>query len=106
MEHVTAWLYRVARNRILDAFRKKEPENSSSLEPGRGEDVEWLEIENSLPSRNAGPEASYARSVLFEQLDAALRMLSEGERQAFIAPELEGGWFKQMAAETGVSEIA
>ena len=106
MEHVTAWLYRVARNRIIDVFRKKKPENFSNLAPGPGEDGEWLEIENSLPSRNAGPEASYARSVLFEQLDAALRMLSEGQRQAFIAHELEGRSFKQMAAETGVSEIA
>jgi RNA polymerase sigma factor (sigma-70 family) len=106
MEHATAWLYRVARNRIIDIFRKKKPENFSSLAPGRGEDGEWLEIENSLRSRHAGPEASYARSVLFERLDAALHTLTEGQRLAFIAHELEGRSFKQMAAETGVSEIA
>ena len=106
MEHATAWLYRVARNRIIDVFRKKKPENFSSVVPGRGEDGEWLEIENSLPSRHAGPEASYARSALFEKLDAALQTLSEGQRHAFIAHELEGRSFKQMASETGVSEIA
>ena len=103
MEHATAWLYRVARNRIIDVFRKKKPENFSSLALGRGEDGEWLEIENSLPSRHAGPAASYARSVLFERLDIALQTLTEGQRGAFIAHELEGRSFKQMAAETGVS---
>jgi len=106
MEHATAWLYRVARNRIIDVFRKKKPETFSNLAPGRGEDGEWLDFENSLPSRNAGPEASYARSVLFEKLDAALRTLTEGQRHVFIAHELEGRSFKQMAAESGVSEIA
>jgi len=106
MEHATAWLYRVARNRIIDVFRKKKPENFSSLALGRGEDGEWLEIENSLPSRHAGPAASYARSVLFERLDTALQTLTEGQRGAFIAHELEGRSFKQMAVETGVSEIA
>jgi RNA polymerase sigma factor (sigma-70 family) len=106
MEHATAWLYRVARNRIIDGFRKKKPEIFSNITVGRGEDGEWLEIENFLPSRHAGPEASYARSVLFEKLDAALEALTEEQRNAFIAHELEGRSFKQMAAETGVSEIA
>jgi RNA polymerase sigma factor (sigma-70 family) len=106
MEHATAWLYRVARNRIIDRFRKKKPEIFSNVLVDRREDGEWLEIEDSLPSQHAGPEASYARSVLFEKLDDALQTLSDEQRNAFIAHELEGRRFKQMAAETGASEIA
>jgi RNA polymerase sigma factor (sigma-70 family) len=106
MEHATAWLYRVARNRIIDRFRKKKPGIFSNVLVDRREDGEWLEIEDSLPSQHAGPEASYARNVLFEKLDDALETLSDEQRNAFIAHELEGRSFKQMAAETGASEIA
>jgi RNA polymerase sigma factor (sigma-70 family) len=106
IEKVGAWLFRVARNRIIDRFRKKKPEIFSNVLVDRSEDGEWLEIEDSLPSQHAGPEASYARSVLFEKLDDALETLTDEQRNAFIAHELEGRSFKQMAAETGASEIA
>jgi RNA polymerase sigma factor (sigma-70 family) len=106
MEQATAWLYRVAQNRIIDRFRKKKPVSFSNVATALGENGEWLEIENLLPSPNAGPEAVYARGVLFEEVDAALDELPREQRNAFVAHELEGRSFKQMALETGVSEIA
>ncbi len=102
IEHVTAWLFRVARNRITDLFRKKKPELFSDTE-FNGEDGEELRIEDLLPSRDAGPEALYIRSILLEELQLAIEELPVEQRQVFIAHELEGRSFKEMAAETGVS---
>ena len=102
IEHVTGWLFRVARNRITDLFRKKKPESFSdaALE---GEDGELLRLEDLLPSPDAGPEALYARSVLLDELEAALDELPEEQREVFVAHELEGLSFKEIAADTGVS---
>jgi RNA polymerase sigma factor (sigma-70 family) len=102
IEHVTGWLFRVARNRITDLFRKKKPENFSSAAL-EDEDGEALQIEDLLPSPDAGPEALYARTVLLEELELALDELPEEQRDVFVAHELEGRSFKEMAAETGVS---
>ena len=102
IEHVTGWLFRVARNRITDLFRKKQPESFSdaALED---EDGELLRLEDLLPSPDAGPEALYARSVLLDELEAALDELPEEQREVFVAHELEGLSFKEIAADTGVS---
>jgi len=102
IEHVTGWLFRVARNRITDLFRKKKPETFSEAAV---EDVdgEVLRIEDLLPSPDAGPEALYARSVFLDELELALDELPEEQRDVFVAHELEGRSFKEMAAETGVS---
>ena len=102
IEHVTGWLFRVARNRITDLFRKKKPETFSdaALEYENG-DV--LKIEDLLPSPDAGPEALYARHVLLDELELALDELPDEQREVFVAHELEGRSFKEMAAETGVS---
>jgi len=102
IEHVTGWLFRVARNRITDLFRKKKPETFSgaTLEAEGGE---VLQIEDLLPSPDAGPEALYARNVLLDELELALDELPEEQRDVFVAHELEGRSFKEMAAETGVS---
>lgn len=101
VEQAGAWLYRVARNRIIDRFRKKRPE---ALGEGAGEDGEaWLRLEEMLPSPDSGPEAAYARGVLLEELDAALEELPAGQRDVFVAHEVEGRSFAEMAAETGVS---
>jgi RNA polymerase sigma factor (sigma-70 family) len=102
IEHVTGWLFRVARNRIIDLFRKKKPETfgGAALE---GEGGEVLRIEDLLPSPDAGPEALYFRSVLFDELEVALDELPKEQRDVFVAHELEGRSFKEMAAETGVS---
>ena len=102
IEHVTGWLFRVARNRITDLFRKKKPESLSDT-PLADEDDQLLELEDLLPSPDAGPEALYARSVLLDELELAVEELPEEQRAVFVGHELEGRSFKEMAAETGVS---
>jgi RNA polymerase sigma factor (sigma-70 family) len=101
IEHVTGWLFRVARNRITDLFRKKKPESLSGAV--LADDDELLQLEDLLPSPDAGPEALYARNVLLDELAKAVDELPEKQRDVFVAHELEGRSFKEMAAETGVS---
>jgi RNA polymerase sigma factor (sigma-70 family) len=104
IEHVTGWLFRVARNRITDLFRKKRPEGfPDTAVADQDEDDEPLHFEDLLPSPHAGPEALYARSLLLDELERAVEELPEEQRMVFVAHELEGRSFKQMAAETGVS---
>jgi len=103
IEQVGAWLYRVARNRIIDAFRKKKPEQFFAEKDPDAEDGDSLSLEELLPSPDAGPEAAYARSILLEELDAALDELPEEQREVFLAHEFEGTSFKKLSAETGVS---
>jgi RNA polymerase sigma factor (sigma-70 family) len=99
IEQAGAWLYRVARNRIIDRFRKKKelplPELSDQADEGT-----WLD--EVLPSADAGPEAAYARAVLLDELSAALAELPKEQRAVFIAHELDGRSFKELAAESGV----
>src|SRR2546422_7863421 len=102
IEHVTGWLFHVARNRITDLFRKKRPESFSDTVVA-DEDDELLQLEDLLPSPDAGPEALYARNLLLEELELAVEELPQEQREVFIAHELEGRSFKEMAAETGVS---
>jgi RNA polymerase sigma factor (sigma-70 family) len=100
IEHVTGWLFRVARNRITDLFRKKAPESLSGAVAIA--DEESLTLEDLLPSPDAGPDALYARSVLLEELEEALDELPEEQREVFVGHEIEGRSFKEMSAETGV----
>ena len=102
IEHVTGWLFRVARNRITDFFRKKRPEAFSD-EAVEGEDGELLQIEDLLPSPEAGPEALYFRNLLLEELDSALDELPDEQREVFEAHEFEGRTFKELSEESGVS---
>ncbi len=102
IEHVTGWLFRVARNRITDLFRKKLPERFSDAAIV-DEDDELLQVEDLLPSRDAGPEALYARRVLLDELELAIDELPDEQRDVFVAHELEGRSFKEMSARTGVS---
>jgi RNA polymerase sigma factor (sigma-70 family) len=97
IDHVTGWLFRVARNRITDLFRKKKPESFPDV---AGED---LQLDDLLPSADAGPEALYARGVLLDELDLALDELPEEQREVFVAHELEGRSFKDISARTGVN---
>ncbi|MGA8539380.1 MAG: RNA polymerase sigma factor, partial [Terriglobales bacterium] len=96
------WLFRVARNRIIDLFRKRKPEESTN-DPVSVGDGESLTLEDLLPSPDAGPEAAYARTVLAEELEDAVEELPDEQREVFVAHEIEGRSFKEISAETGVS---
>jgi RNA polymerase sigma factor (sigma-70 family) len=101
IDHVTAWLFRVARNRITDLFRRKKPER---LPETAAEDEQAVSsVEDLLPSPEAGPDAIYARGVLLEEMARAVEALPAEQRQVFVAHEIEGRSFKEIAGETGVS---
>jgi RNA polymerase sigma factor (sigma-70 family) len=102
VEQVTAWLFRVARNRITDLFRRRSREALRNEPAPIAADGEILPLEEWLPSPDAGPDAAYARGVLLEELDAALDELSDDQREVFIAHELMGYSFKEIAAQTGL----
>jgi RNA polymerase sigma factor (sigma-70 family) len=102
IEHLTGWLYRVARNRITDLFRRQRPQRFGDADVAGAEDGP-LGPEDLLSSPYAGPEALYARGVLLDELEAALAELPEEQRAVFVAHELEGRSFREMAAASGVS---
>jgi RNA polymerase sigma factor (sigma-70 family) len=102
IDHVAGWLFRVARNQIIDLFRQRKPESFSDITVAN-EEGELLRLEDLLPSPDAGPEALYARNVLLEELELAVDELPDEQRRVFVAHELEGRSFKEIAAETGVS---
>ena len=99
IEQVTAWLYRVARNRITDVFRKQKPDSLNAPVY----DDETISLEDLLPSPDAGPDAVYARNLMLDVLDDALEELPTNQREVFIAHELQGKSFKEIAEETGAS---
>src|SRR6185503_16421927 len=111
IDHVTGWLFRVARNRIVDLFRKKKPERFSDVAEFDGlrsaaddeRSGDLRSIEELLPSADAGPEALYVRSVLLDELELALDELPANQREVFIAHELDGRSFKELSAESGVN---
>jgi len=103
IEHVTAWLFRVARNRITDLFRRKQTERTGDRPRDATDDDEFLTIDDMLPSREAGPDAEFSRQVLIDELEAAVAELPKDQRDVFIAHEIEGRSFKDLAAETGVN---
>jgi RNA polymerase sigma factor (sigma-70 family) len=102
IEQVTGWLFRVAKNRIIDRFRGRKLESLSQAKYG-DDDEEAVSLEDLLPAPDAGPEAAYVRSVLLEEIDAALQEMPPEQRSVFIAHEWEGYSFKELSAETGVS---
>jgi len=102
IDHVAGWLFRVARNRITDLFRKKKPVAFSDATV-MDEDGDLVQFEDLLPSPGAGPDAVYVRNVLLEELEFALSELPEEQREVFVANELEGRSFKELSDETGVS---
>jgi RNA polymerase sigma factor (sigma-70 family) len=102
IEFVTGWLFRVARNRITDFFRKKKPENFTDAALV-DEEGELLQIEDLLPSPDAGPEALYLRHVFLDEVELALDELPGEQREVFVAHELDGRSFKELSAESGVN---
>jgi RNA polymerase sigma factor (sigma-70 family) len=100
IDYVTGWLFGVARNRITDLFRKKRPENFGDA--ALDDDGGLLELEDLLPSPDDGPEALYWRGVLLNELEHALGELPREQREVFIAHEIEGRSFKELAAQSGV----
>lgn len=103
IEFVTGWLFQVARNRITDLFRRKKPENFTDAS-AMDEDGELMQVEDLLPSLDAGPDALYLRRLLLDELEVALAELPSEQRDVFIAHELEGRSFKELSAETGVNQ--
>ncbi len=101
ISYVTGWLFQVARNRIIDLFRRKRPVNFSDAAVA-GDEGERIELEDLLPSPDAGPDALYLRGVLEQELEEALEELPQAQRDVFVAHELEGRSFRELAAETGV----
>ena len=103
VEQVGAWLFRVARNRITDFFRKKRPEALADVSSTGAAEGESLDLEELLPSDAEGPEAAYARAVLLEELDAALNELPPEQRDVFLVHEIEGVSFKELSLRSGVA---
>ena len=101
IDHITGWLFRVARNRIIDLFRKKKPVNFSDADIPDDEN-DSLAFEDLLPSPDAGPDALYAQGVLLAAFDVAITELPPEQRQVFVAHEIEGLSFKEISARTGV----
>jgi len=102
IEQVSGWLFRVAKNRIIDRFRGRKLESLN--EPRYGaDDEEAVSLEDLLPSPDAGPEAAYVRSVLMVEIDEALQEMPPEQRSVFVAHEWEGYSFKELSEETGVS---
>jgi len=99
IEHITGWLFRVARNRIIDLFRARKTENFSDTFAGDDD----LHFEDLFPSPDAGPDAQYMRKVLLDELELAIAELPKEQRDVFVAHELEGRSFAEIAGETGIS---
>jgi RNA polymerase sigma factor (sigma-70 family) len=99
IEQVSAWLFRVARNRIIDRFRKKKETRLDDIADENGDDYR---LDLLLPSPEAGPEQAYHRAMVLRRLQAALEELPPNQRDVFIAHELDGLSFKEMASDSGV----
>jgi RNA polymerase sigma factor (sigma-70 family) len=102
IEQVSGWLFRVAKNRIIDRFRGRRLESLSQAQYGEEDDVA-VSLEDLLPSPDEGPESAYVRGVLLDEIDEALEEMPPEQRSVFVAHEWEGYSFKELAQETGVS---
>jgi len=102
VEQVTSWLFRVARNRIIDLFRRRKREPLPADSATLTEEGEAATLEDLLPSPDAGPDAMYVRNLLLDEIDDALDELPDEQRDVFVAHELLGYSFKELSEQTGV----
>jgi RNA polymerase sigma factor (sigma-70 family) len=105
IERVGAWLFRVARNKITDAYRRRRPEAQFGL-AREGDDGTMPGLEDEIATSTENPEALYIRETLWSAVEAALAELPQAQRDAFVSHELEGLSFREMAERTGDSENA
>jgi RNA polymerase sigma factor (sigma-70 family) len=103
IEQASAWLFRAARNRIIDRFRKKKEQPLTDPHEAEDDASGEYRLDLALPAHDAGPEALYARALLLQALQDALDELPPNQREVFVAHELEGHSFKEMAAQSGVA---
>jgi len=103
VEQARAWLTRVARNRIIDRFRSRSREPRAVSRAAAGEELDDSTFEDLLPAPDSGPEAAFMRELLLEEIQTALEELPREQREVFVAHELEGRSFKDLAAESGVN---
>jgi RNA polymerase sigma factor (sigma-70 family) len=101
VEQVGAWLARVARNRIIDRFRRNRgrPRAAAHAE----EEDAAAPLAELLPAAESGPEAALMRAILIAEIETALAELPREQREVFIAQELEGVSFRELAQRSGVS---
>jgi RNA polymerase sigma factor (sigma-70 family) len=102
IEQVGAWLFRVARNRIIDRFRKSSRRLSTDLTGTLDESEQEHRLNLELPGLDQGPEALYVRSLVMQALQSALEELPPEQRAVFVAHELEGNSFRHMAQMSGI----
>ena len=102
IEQVSAWLFRVARNRIVDRFRKRKEESLDDIDDDVERDADGVyRLDLALPSPDAGPEAQYARRLLLDTLQRSLDELPQAQREVFVAHEIEGVSFRELASRSG-----
>lgn len=102
IERASAWLFRVARNRVIDLFRKKREQSLDEMAGEAAAQDGEHRLDLLLPAADDSPESAYARSVLLAELQLALDALPADQREVFVAHELDGVSFKQMASSSGV----
>lgn len=102
VENAGAWLVRVARNRIIDRFRKQRTQPVAEA-PAMDEEGEYFSWDEFLPDAGAGPEEALMRETILQAIQAALMNLTSAQREVFIAHELDGKSFKEISEQTGVN---
>jgi len=102
IETITAWLYKVADNRITDLFRKKKPVRMSYNDNAKDDDEGPLTLEEILPSLGSAPEDEEIKELIWDAIEETLSELPPEQRDVFIANEFEDLSFNEISKKTGV----